>query len=178
MKADTISFEPVTETFFPMLHDWLSQPHVRRWWGDPDEELGLIRSIVEGDDGTEGFVIFVGERPVGYIQSWRPANFTDEQWVEDAPWLSDVPQGTVGVDIFIGPSDLIGKGLGEQVIRAFARRLFEQGASRLIIDPDAANERAVRAYEKAGFTAFDTHKGKKETTLLMELTRENFLRNQ
>ncbi|RVQ03761.1 acetyltransferase, partial [Sinorhizobium meliloti] len=38
-----VSFEPVAEGHLPMLLAWLSEPHVRQWWGDPDVELGLIR---------------------------------------------------------------------------------------------------------------------------------------
>ena len=34
--------------------------------------------------------------------------------------------------------------------------LFEEGAPRVVIDPDPKNLRAIRAYEKAGFRAFDT----------------------
>jgi aminoglycoside 6'-N-acetyltransferase len=159
-----------------MLYDWLQQPHVRQWWGDPDEELALIRQIFEEGDGTEGFVVFVDSAPVGYIQSWRPANFDGTHWVEEAPWLRDVPRDTLGIDIFIGPANLIAQGVGPQIIRAFAKRLFALGAPRLIIDPDAANKRAVKAYEKAGFTVFGSHDGDGESTILMEITPDRFER--
>jgi aminoglycoside 6'-N-acetyltransferase len=33
--------------------------------------------------------------------------------------------------------------------------LLASGVPRLIIDPDPDNARAIRAYEKAGFVAFD-----------------------
>lgn len=169
-EARSIRFEPVAESHLPMLHGWLREPHVRHWWGDPDEELALIRQILEEDDGTEGFVVYVDNIPVGYIQSWRPANFDGTHWIEEAPWLRDVPCDTVGIDIFIGPANLIAQGVGPRIIRAFAERLFKGGVPRLIIDPDAANRRAVRAYEKAGFTIFGRHDGKSESTVLMELT--------
>jgi len=175
-EADAIRFEPVAPSHYPMLHGWLDQPHVREWWGDPDEELGLIRTIVEDDDGTEGFIVVVRDEPVGYVQSWRPSHFEGTHWQEEGPWLADVPKDNYGVDIFIGPEDRIERGMGPRIIRAFARKLFERGAPRLIIDPDADNKRAIRAYEKAGFRPFDRHDGKTESTLLMELTREEFLR--
>ena len=169
-EATSIRFQPVAEDHLPMLHEWLKQPHVRQWWGDPDEELELIRQILTEDDGTEGFVVFIDGAAVGYIQSWRPANFDSTPWVEEAPWLRHVPRDTVGIDIFIGPANLTAQGVGPRIIRAFAERLFNGGVPRLIIDPDAANRRALRAYEKAGFTVFGRHDGKGESTLLMELT--------
>ena len=41
-------------------------------------------------------------------------------------------------------------------MRQFVDMLFEEGVPRVVIDPDPANARAIRAYEKAGFRAFDT----------------------
>jgi aminoglycoside 6'-N-acetyltransferase len=46
------------------------------------------------------------------------------------------------------------QGLGSEAIRVLARHLFEErGHHRLTIDPAAANERAIRAYERVGFRA-------------------------
>ena len=167
---DTIVFEPVVASHHAMLGAWLDEPHVRQWWGDSEEELALIQSIAEGDDGTEGFVVRVDGEPVGYVQSWRPARFKGTRWADEAPWMGDEPADTVGVDIFIGPADRIERGIGTRIIRAFALTLFEKGTPRLIIDPDAANTRAVRAYEKAGFRPYSEWIDEDGTrTLLMEL---------
>jgi aminoglycoside 6'-N-acetyltransferase len=42
------------------------------------------------------------------------------------------------------------------LIRAFVDGLFARGAKRVVIDPDPANARAIRAYKNAGFESFDT----------------------
>ena len=56
-----------------------------------------------------------------------------------------------GIDIAVG-SRWQGRGIGPDAIRALARHLFEErGHHRLTIDPAAANERAIRAYERVGF---------------------------
>ena len=46
---------------------------------------------------------------------------------------------------------MIGRGHGSAFIRHFADRLLAIGTPRVVIDPDPANARAIRAYEKAGF---------------------------
>ena len=62
MPADgEIAFRPVGAPDYPLLRGWLSAPHVRAWWGDPEEELGFIRDMVEGRDTTRPF----GARPRG-----------------------------------------------------------------------------------------------------------------
>jgi aminoglycoside 6'-N-acetyltransferase len=56
-----------------------------------------------------------------------------------------------GIDIFVATAHQ-GHGLGSEAIRVLARHLFvERGHHRLVIDPAAANARAIRAYERVGF---------------------------
>ena len=165
-----VSFEPVAERHLPMLFAWLSEPHVRQWWGDPDVELGLIREGCATGE-VDGFIFHLSGEPAGYIQSWIPSQYDEE------PWARDLSSDTPGVDIFIGPPEMTGKGVAALALKAFAGRLFEKGAARIVIDPDAGNRRAVRAYAKAGFVPFAEWIDESGRTLLMELTRTEFERN-
>ena len=61
------------------------------------------------------------------------------------------PQGTRGLDQFIGEADMLERGHGSAFIRVFANQLLASGTPRVVIDPDPTNARAIRAYEKAGF---------------------------
>jgi aminoglycoside 6'-N-acetyltransferase len=61
------------------------------------------------------------------------------------------PAGTCGIDLLIGEPNLIERGHGSALLRAFADRLLRNGAPRIVTDPDPENGRAVRAYQKAGF---------------------------
>ncbi|ASY64847.1 Aminoglycoside 6'-N-acetyltransferase [Sinorhizobium sojae CCBAU 05684] len=165
-----VSFEPMAERHLPMLLAWLSEPHVRQWWGDPDVELGLIRDGCETGE-VDGFIFHIEGEPAGYIQSWIPSQYDDEAWA------GELSADTSGVDIFVGPPEMTGKGVAALALRSFAARLFEKGAERIVIDPDAGNHRAVRAYTKAGFVPFGEWIDESGRTLLMELTRTEFERN-
>jgi aminoglycoside 6'-N-acetyltransferase len=146
-----IGFRPVTSADYPLLHGWLRQPHVRAWWGDPDEELGFIRDMVEGRDTTRPFIIEVGDVPVGYIQYWFIGHHQNAEWVDGHPWLAELPSDAVGVDLSIGDAERLSKGIGSAALAAFAQNLQERGHRTIVIDPDPSNIRAVRAYAKAGF---------------------------
>jgi aminoglycoside 6'-N-acetyltransferase len=61
------------------------------------------------------------------------------------------PEGTRGLDQFIGEAEMLGRGHGSAFVRAFADRLLASGTPRVVTDPDPANARAIHAYEKAGF---------------------------
>ena len=95
-----IGFRPVTAGDYPLLRRWLSAPHVREWWGDPEEELGFIRDMVEGRDSTRPYLIELGGTPVGYIQVWFVGDNLDQ--AEEYPWVAELPRDAVGVDLSIG----------------------------------------------------------------------------
>ena len=146
-----IGFSPVGEEHYPLLRAWLNMPHVREWWGDPEEELGFIRDMVEGRDTTRPYLIELDGEPVGYIQYWFLGHHQNEAWTKDNPWLLELPQEAVGVDLSIGQAHRLSAGIGSAALSAFVARLRGLGHETIIIDPDPTNARAVRAYEKAGF---------------------------
>jgi aminoglycoside 6'-N-acetyltransferase len=140
-------FRPMTAADLPMLRDWLEEPHVAEWWGDPDEQFALVRGDL-GDPAMEQFIVAIGGRPFAYLQCYDPT-----AWPDNGFGLQ--PVGTRGMDQFIGEPDMIGHGHGSAFIRKFLQRLIESGTPRVVTDPNPANRRAVRAYEKAGFKSVD-----------------------
>ena len=143
-------FRPVTESDLPMLKVWLAEPHVAEWWND-DGPGASLAEIVEAMDSieTEPLIVELNGKPIAYVQSYDPH-------LEDDHPYQDQPFGTLGMDVTIGIPDLVGAGHGSAIVRQFVEMLFEEGCPRVIIDPDPTNARAIRAYEKAGFRAFDT----------------------
>jgi aminoglycoside 6'-N-acetyltransferase len=109
---------------------------------------------------TEPLIVELDGRPIAYIQSYDPH-------LEDDHPYQDQPFGTLGIDVSIGPPEVVGLGHGSRIVAAFAELLFEEGCPRVIIDPDPANRRAIRAYEKAGFTAFGERTSKFGPALMM-----------
>ena len=90
------------------------------------------------------FIVATDARPFGYIQCYDP-----DVWPDNG--LGDHPRGTRGIDQFIGELAMVDRGHGSAFIRVFIDRLLASGTPRVITDPDPANARAIRAYEKAGF---------------------------
>lgn len=146
--APRYDFRSVTADDLPMLARWLAEPHLAEWWGDPEESLAEIREAMDSVE-TEPLIVELAGRPIAYIQSYDPH-------LEDGHPYQDQPYGTLGIDVSIGDPALVGIGHGSAIIRQFVDTLFVEGTPRVVIDPDPANIRAIRAYEKAGFRAFDT----------------------
>jgi aminoglycoside 6'-N-acetyltransferase len=143
MAQDSYAFLPMTAADLPMVRRWLAMPHVTQWWGDADEQFGLVRGDL-AEPAMEQFIVCALERPFAYLQTYDLAAWPD-------PGFGDQPAGTRAIDQFIGEPDMVARGHGSAFIRAFIHGLIGSGAPRVITDPDPDNARAIRAYEKAGF---------------------------
>jgi aminoglycoside 6'-N-acetyltransferase len=151
---------PMRADDLPMARRWLQTPEVRRWWGDPDEQLALLTEDID-EPRMRIWIVSHGGRPFAYIQDYDPL-----AW--DLHHFGDLPPGSRGIDQFIGEPDMLNRGHGSAFIRAHVERLFADGSPAIGTDPDPANARAVRAYAKAGFEALrETLDWEGEPTLLM-----------
>ncbi|WP_298985153.1 GNAT family N-acetyltransferase [uncultured Roseibium sp.] len=163
-----VSFRPVTMEDLSLLSEWMARPHWREWWGDPTEELGYIKEMLTGQDTTRPYFFQVDGKETGYIQVWFIKDQKNTEWVEDYPWLELLPEEAVGVDLSIASAADLSKGIGTRVLSAFVEKLRGEGYERIIIDPDPANLRAVKAYRKAGFREIEDLLGRTDDSLLME----------
>jgi RimJ/RimL family protein N-acetyltransferase len=165
-------FRPMSADDLLLMRSWLMRPHVAEWWGDPDTELGYIRDMIEGRDTTRPFIFSVDGAPVGYIQYWFIGHHQNASWIADHPWLAELPSDAIGVDLTIGEPEKLSQGIGSTVLRAFTEHLRAQGYRTIVIDPDPENERAVRAYERAGYRAIPRLLGRTGDSLIMQYQLE------
>lgn len=163
-----VTFRPVTSEDLPTLESWMARPHWRKWWGEPQEEVGYVRDMVEGRDTTRPFIFQLHGDDKGYIQVWFVRDQLGTDIIKEYPWLDLLPVEVVGVDLSIADEEDLSKGIGTTVLQAFVRKLRREGYERIIIDPDPANQRAVKAYRNAGFREMPDLLGKTDDSLLME----------
>jgi aminoglycoside 6'-N-acetyltransferase len=140
--TQSYTFRPMTAADLPLIRRWLGEAHVREWWGDPGEQFALVSGDLD-EPAMDQFIVLAGDKPFGYLQCYRLTAWNTG--------FGPQPEGTRGIDQFIGESDMIGCGHGSAFIRDFTDHLLATGTPRIITDPDPVNARAVRAYEKAGF---------------------------
>jgi len=136
-------FRPMTPADLPLIRQWLETPQVAQWWGDADTQFELVSGDL-AHPAIDQFIVATDGRPFAYLQCYDP-----HVWPENG--FGRLPYGTRGIDQFIGEADMIGRGHGSTFVRAFVDAQLAAGTPSVITDPDPANLRAVRAYEKAGF---------------------------
>ena len=141
-----------------MIKRWLAEPHVREWWGDPAEQYALVRGDLD-EPAMDQYIVSADGRDIGYVQCYDLTAWNSG--------FGEQPDGTRGIDLFIGDADMIEQSHGSALIRAFADERLRGGAPRMVTDPDPKNRRALRAYEKAGFTRVGMVDTPDEPSLLM-----------
>jgi len=142
-SASQYRFRPMSADDLPLLRRWLAMPHVAQWWGDADEQYALVSGDLD-EPAMDQFIVAAQQHPFAYLQCYDPA-----AWPEGG--LGAHPEGTRGIDQFIGEAAMVDRGHGSAFIRAFTDDLLGAGTPRVLTDPDPDNRRAIRAYEKAGF---------------------------
>ena len=152
---------------YTSLSAWLTDPRVLEFYEGRDSPQSLedVRTnfnpgLMALEGTTPCFIEWQGT-PIGYIQFYP----------------SEV-EGTWGLDQFIGIPDHWNHGLGTRTVRLMLNFLFETKHSlKCQLDPHATNHRAIRCYEKAGFTKVqllerhELHEGELRDCWLMEAAR-------
>lgn len=147
MAPHDYAFRAMTVDDLPMIRDWLAQPHVAAWWGDPAEQFALVSGDL-GHSAMNQFIVAAGDHSFAYLQCYDPAACPEGG-------LGVQPAGTRGIDQFIGDPAMVEQGHGSAFIRVFVERLLMNGAPRVVTDPNPDNARAIRAYKKAGLRRQD-----------------------
>ncbi|MBJ7459418.1 MAG: GNAT family N-acetyltransferase [Thermoleophilaceae bacterium] len=123
-----LTLRPAHVEDLPTLRAIITADGVAEWWGE-------YEGSEDDDELVSGYVIVQNDQTIGWIGC-------DE--------VSDPKYPSVGLDIVLGPAHQ-GQGYGPEALRAVIDLYAAKGHHRFTIDPSAANARAIRAYEKAGF---------------------------
>jgi aminoglycoside 6'-N-acetyltransferase len=138
------TFRPLVQDDLGLVKSWFAEEHVARWWRDgPVDPLEEVVAAMS-EPSTEPLIVAFEGEPFAYLQCYDPH-------MEEGHPYRDQPRGTLGLDLFVGPAGMVGRGHGSALLDAYATGLFSRGVPRLIIDPNPDNACALRAYRKAGF---------------------------
>jgi len=122
-----------TDLDAPLLAAWHADPEVSRYWDDETFTVDELRERL-ARDAVDAWIVEADGEPVGYLQSWRNG-------------------ATGGLDGFLIPGAR-GKGLMPDAARTLAAAL---DWPEVTVDPYTWNDRAIRAWEKAGFVEVSRH---------------------
>ena len=131
IAGQTVVLRPSSAAHVPMFMEILGHPDIAKWWGGYDLER-VRRELL----GPQGYAIELAGDVVGLII------YREEL---------DPDHRHAALDLALHPGQQA-QGLGSDAMRAMAGYLFRaRGHHRVVIDPAAHNERAIRSCGRAGF---------------------------
>jgi aminoglycoside 6'-N-acetyltransferase len=143
-----------------MLHGWLQDPGVVRWWeGDDTSWMGVVRDYgPQIDDGLDHWIALDDEgdghaHPVGWIQCYATASFPDEEEVR-AWWRLGVHRTAGGIDYLLADPARRRSGTGSRMVRAFVEDVIaveHPPWTQVCASPYEANIASWKALRNAGF---------------------------
>jgi aminoglycoside 6'-N-acetyltransferase len=165
LRGERVLLRPVREDDAAPLLALLTEPGVAVWW--PGWDAARVRRDLIGEQEWEVVLaIEVDGALVGML-------LVGEEEEPDYRHAS--------LDIALA-TEHQGRGIGPEAMRlAIGHLIAERGHHRFTIDPAAANERAIRAYERLGFKPVGVMRryergadGSWHDGLLMDLLAEEF----
>lgn len=186
-KANHFTFKPAAQSQKGLIHGWLKQEHIQKWMhgeGLNNTLSGLTAFIdyyekggrIDKDlDLTQHWIGYEGDTPFVYLLT---SNVFEN---EGSIYAKHKQLGAhaITLDIFIGNTLYLGKGLAVKIITEFLSSHFP-GIDEVFIDPEQTNERAIHVYQKAGFKQIDTFIASWHPVAhtLMKCDMKSFLKNK
>lgn len=151
---EALTWRSIVETDFPLLSEWLSRPHVHRYWNHDFTPEGVTRDFgpgARGEEAGEDLLVSVDGQPVALVQRSRIEDYAED--FSELGAIVDVPAGAVTIDYFVADPAHTGRGLGTAVIRAIVADTWSSypDCPAIIVPVVAGNTASWRALARAGF---------------------------
>lgn len=147
-------FKKVSPNQFKLIENWLSSDGIQGFWNDNGYTLSDLKIFfIEPKNATfDHYLSFNDNEPFCYFMTSKLA-FDGKPCgpgaIDYLPYTE--PHGlTRSLDVAIGEQKYRNKGLGPLLIKKFISTICKD-ARAILIDPEARNKQAIKAYQKAGF---------------------------
>ena len=141
---------------YQRLAKWLTDATVLAFYEGKDQPYPLARVLeayrpkVLAPEAVTPCLILYHKEAIGYLQ-YYPMTEADQQ--EYGDYGMGENWTIYGVDLFIGEPRYWNQGIGTKALAIALTYLFEHlQADKVLIDPQVSNVRAIRCYEKCGFS--------------------------
>lgn len=171
----TVSFRTVDPgRDLDRLHAWFNADHVLPYWS-LDDPFPVVRGAVAEKLADDHLSPYVGRL------DGVPMSYWERYWAAEDPLAEhyDAAPADQGLHLLVGPPEYLGHGYAVPLLRAMTAFCFAHPETdRVVAEPDAGNEVAIRVFERCGFQPvreFDFPAEDKEA-LLVVCERERFER--
>jgi aminoglycoside 6'-N-acetyltransferase len=167
-----IKYKLLAKTDLSLLFKWYNQAHLKesfgegRGWSYEEIEKKYLPRIL-GEEEVFCYIAYIDKTAIGFIQYYSIGKFPRSFDLKELSWYKNA----AAIDVFMGDIDWLNKGYGSSLIKEFIEKIVFIKYDSVVVDPDANNTQAIRAYEKAGFKVIKgltDNKGDKILLMVMQ----------
>ncbi|GLZ36109.1 hypothetical protein Lesp02_82960 [Lentzea sp. NBRC 105346] len=135
-----------------LIHGWMQKPHVAAFWRQAwprDRWEQELRGHLAGND-IRPFLVARDGHPVIYLEVYRAARDRVAQCYQARPH-------DIGLHVAIGELAMTDRGLVRALLPVLTKALFDADphCTRVILEPDVRNTRAIKSFQAGGFVIAD-----------------------
>ncbi len=148
------TYKLATEAQRPLIHQWLSQDHIKEWFPGQAalNTLEDLDQFFQGPSIFQHWVAYDGEIPVGYLLTSKIIKDPAARDVY-AKWCLEEGDA-ITIDHFLCDPHYLTVECGVKMIKDFLDSQFPD-VTEVFADPEVANTRIVQIYKDVGFEVFD-----------------------
>ncbi|GGR47847.1 GNAT family N-acetyltransferase [Streptomyces roseolus] len=142
----TVAVRPIVpDADAPLIHAWVNEERAS-FWGMNGTTVEQVRDVYAHLDSLtthHGFLVELDGEPVSIFQTYEPA-------ADRVGECYEVEEGDIGCHLFLAPSTAPSPGFTAGLLSALVA-FCHRDHTRIVVEPDAANEKAVARMARAGF---------------------------
>ena len=162
-NAHDLNFRQVSIDDLDLLRSWDESPHaIAAGVNDWDWETDLVRF----PDWRLQLIVEMQGKALAFLQIIDP-------FMEDSKYWHPIPPNYRAIDIWIGPSQNLNRGLGSKIMKQAIESCFlNKKVKAIVIDPLKRNTRAIRFYKRLGFVFLEDRIMQNEEIEVLILNRQ------
>lgn len=161
-----LTFRNATIKDLDLLRYWDTKQHVIDC--DPEGDWNWAEELKRTPLWREQLIAEADGRPVGIVQIIDPREEEEHYW-------GDMPKGKRAIDIWIGEENDLGRGYGTKMMELALARCFQNAeVDEILIDPLESNTKAIRFYERLGFSFLEKRSFDGDICLIYHFTRSSW----
>ncbi len=142
-----VTFRAVEKEDKDLIVSWLNKPHIGKWFYGQGLK-NTLKLLDEYINGSKDCMFWIGVEKKHPFVFFITSNI--DKPTDALTKYCELSGDAICMDVAIGDTDYIGRGLGSTLIQQFLNQMFSK-IDEVLIDPEKTNLQAINAYQKAGF---------------------------
>jgi len=141
----------LTDEDISTVKNWIMQDYISQWFGDVSDWEKELKGRNDEYNFIKHFILERDGEPIGFCQyyNWNSIVENEEEYE---------PVGTYGIDYLIGSKELLGKGIGKEIVKLICDKVIEseENVTQIVADPTIEVKRknvaSIKTLEANGFS--------------------------